>query len=256
MNTNNRGQNEAIAFVLIFTVVLSLLGLVTIFGVPLLESAQADESITVMDRSFDRFHGTIERSYNSDNLTDIELQVPPGEFSPVVDETKITVSDGQQDVEIETQGFQFEPADEDGHILYDGGMVAERTADGSYNVITANEGAEVSELNSQYQLTIYSIEYVGEDFAIGDDRRPFTMAPGPVGDSTVTQFNSPGGDGIEVTVETEYPNAWEAHFERIEQIPAESIENTDETVVAEFDETYDVTVTDRPITMDDTAQVE
>lgn len=222
----DRGVSETIGFVLIFALIVTTLGIVYTTGMAGLTDARDVERVNNAERAFDVL---------ADNIETITQRNAPSRA------TEVKLADARLGVE-RTERIQVSVGDEEidtasGTLVYDSGTGSEVVYGGGA-VVRGDQTGDVMVRHPSFvidddRMVLQLIELYGvETTAVSGDRTVLVRAERT---GELHYSNAAVDEEVEISVKTEYTNAWEAYLESVGGSC-----DVDETVICSFepDELY------------------
>jgi hypothetical protein len=222
----DRGVSETIGFVLIFALIVTTLGIVYTTGMAGLTDARDVERVNNAERAFDVLADNIETITQRNapsratelKLADASLRTAEGD--------RITVEMSGQDERVESSGAIRYDSNTGTDILYTNGAVIRDSPSG--NVLVHGPHMAVSEERTIIHLT--DLSGVGSPSVSGDR----TVLLRVDDRNTIITTATDGDHQVTVDVETERPDAWEAHFDSLDSAELDC-DSSDSSVTCTFE---------------------
>lgn len=226
--TDDRAVSEVLGYVLVIAIVTMTIGVVMVLGIGGLEDTQRSEQINNMERGFDVL------AHNIDELIDrqaptraTELRITSGSLGYGSSTTINVTVDGELvgDLTIVSAPIVYDSGTGT-QIAYDTGAVIR--SDNDYNTMVSEPRFIIDEDaivigGLRTRPVAGSVEHAAE---------PGTMLIRGEYLGSTTGTNTLNDGPIEISIESDYPDAWERYFE---QQPVGTTSRTDETVSFEVD---------------------
>lgn len=210
----SRGQSEIIGFVLIFSLVLSTFGAITVLGGPALLDAQSTESTNVMERNFDKWDSHTANTLGQGGNHSVEFDIPAGSLGPPPAKTEISVHQAGTSKYHNTsiQPVIFSPTGSSQKLIYDGGLLAvtnPRTNQPA-RVLSTPKTAQSTGIIS---LSLYEYQFSPLKTLKGPLRVQMFFEHIDSPQTRTSEFNATGTDDTSITVTTANPDVWVVYFE-------------------------------------------
>lgn len=214
LTPTSRGQSEIIGYVLIFSLVLSTFGTITVFGGPALLEAQSTESTNVMERNFDKWDSHTANTLGQGGNHSVEFDIPAGSLGPPPVKTEISINQAGTSKyhNISIQPMVFSPTGSSQKLIYDGGLLAvtNPTTDQPARVLSTPKTARSTGFIS---ISLYEYQFSPLKTLKGPLRVQMFFEHIDSPQTRTSDFNATGTDDTSVTVTTAHPDVWVVYFE-------------------------------------------
>lgn len=240
MNTfrrDDRAVSELIGYLFIFASIMSAVVLLSLAAMPIIDNQQSFEQANTMEYVLDNLDGEIEKVLKSDDERWYRSELPAGQFNQMGETTIVISSDGAtDDITIETKPLQYQTGT-DHVLLYDAGATAliPSGSEGSDAHMRSNPSQTYMQNDLMFRVAALdhpdSVEVVSSTGS--HSAQFFINRSDKTSAEEVRIFEDGVDDNVEIAVNTEIPNFWEAY---LENHPAfENVDSSGSVVEADLD---------------------
>lgn len=230
--------SEIIGYAFVFSAVIATVIFISLAAAPIIDDAQAHESVLSMENNFIHIDGELQKVEDGVETRVYETELPGGQFRQL-DTTTITFEqDADTEIEVETRPLYYE-TEHGGEVVYESGFIALTPKDETEDSTHIRHHRVEGHMDRNPVLSIPAVDHPSSVAGYATTRSTvvtFQLAQVDVEAGPETQvFQEDEGD-VDVTIETEIPVEWEAYLEKHPAFQDVDQSNSEVTATVDFDD--------------------